>query len=539
MRTSRAGRRSAASCSRPDVDVAPVTGRTARRSLLLFATGLVALCAAGLMAPGASATPGGHTAGVSDRIAWHGCGKRLQCARVRVPLDWDRPSGRTIGLAVIRHLASDPKHRVGSLFFNPGGPGVSGVDDVRANGAAFDAMGDGRFNVVSWDPRGVGRSAHVSCFPNEQSQARFWGRVLVPTSRAASRRYSRKTIAYTHRCADRTGALLRHVSTANTARDLDYLRRLVGDRRLTYLGWSYGSFIGETYANLFPGRVRAMILDGVVDPVPTVKSIEARLTNNLSSTDLGFEKFEQLCQQAGPARCALAGHGQLVTTRVSRLLRRVRREPIPAPSATPRGRLNYGELLTALYAPLNSPAAWPGLARDLEAAAEGDGSALATQARGAKESVRTALVPSQAINCADSPARHGPSAWPRVVHRLTGVSQIRGPLLGWWLWAPCASWPGTDTDRYTGPWDATTPNPILVVGTTFDPATSFTNARRVARQLGNAVLLTHRGYGHVSVSDPSACVDRATIRYLVHVVAPPRGTVCGSDHRPFDPDFSG
>lgn len=515
---------------------APAPPRRSAKSRL-FALALAAASAAGLVAGGAAASPGQHASGVSDRIAWHGCGKRLQCARVRVPLDWDRPNGPTIGLAVIRHLASKPKQRIGSLFFNPGGPGVSGVHDVRANGAELDAMGGGRFNVVSWDPRGVGKSAHVSCFRGERAQARFWGRVLVPTTAAASRRYSRKTIAYTHRCAELSGPLLRHISTADTARDLDYLRQLLGQRMLTYLGWSYGTFIGQTYANMFPGRVRAMVLDGVVDPIPTVAGIEPRVANNLSSTDLGFEKFEQLCQQAGPARCALAGHGQPVTRRVSSLLRRARRQPIPAPSATPPGRLNYGELLTALYAPLNSPATWPDLARNLEAAAEGDGSTLAAQARGAKEGIRTALVPSQAINCADSPARQGPAAWPRVIHRLTGISRIRGPLLGWWLWAPCASWPVRSVDRYTGPWNANTPNPILVVGTTFDPATAFANARRVARRLGNAVLLTHRGYGHVSVSDPSVCVERATRRYLLHVAPPARGTACPSDRLPFDPNF--
>lgn len=498
---------------------------------------LVAACAAGLAAGGAAASPGRDALGVSHRIEWHDCGKRLQCAHVRVPLDWDRRDGRTIRLAVIRHLASRPNERVGSLFFNPGGPGVSGVHDVRAHGAEFDAMGHGRFDVVSWDPRGVGESTHVECFRDERSQARFWGRVLVPTTAAASRRYSRKTIAYTRRCGEMSGRLLRHVSTADTARDLDYLRRLVGERRLTYLGWSYGTFIGQTYANMFPARVRAMVLDGAVDPVPTVAGIEARLANNLSSTDLGFQKFEALCQGAGAPRCALAGHGQPVARRVSKLLARARRHPIPAPSASPPGRLNYGELLTALYGPLNSPASWPGLARDLEAAADGDGSALATQARGLKEPIRTALVPSQAINCADSHARRGPAAWPRVIHRLTGVSRIRGPLLGWWLWAPCTTWPVKSADRYTGPWNATTKNPILVVGTTFDPATSFENARRIARKLGNAVLLTHRGYGHVSTSDPSACVEAATRRYLVHVDAPPRGTVCPSDRRPFDPGF--
>ena len=142
-----------------------------------------------------------------------------------------------------------------------------------------------------------------------------------------------------------------------------------------------------------------------------------------------------------------------------------------------------------------------------------------------------------ALICADSPARQSPRAWRKVVDRLTGVSFIYGPVLSWWRWAPCASWPVRSADRYTGPWNASTKNPILVIGTRFDPNTPYANARRAARRLGNAVLLTHQGYSHTSESDPSSCVKRATSRYLIDLVVPSRGTVCPSNHQPFDPHF--
>ena len=145
--------------------------------------------------------------------------------------------------------------------------------------------------------------------------------------------------------------------------------------------------------------------------------------------------------------------------------------------------------------------------------------------------------PTSAITCADSPAREGAQVWPRVIDRLTRVSSIGGPFVGWASWAPCASWPATSADRYTGPWDAATENPILVIGTRFDPATPYANARRVARLLPNAVLLTHDGFGHTSEADPSSCVQRLTSAYLVDLVAPPRGTVCPSDRQPFDAGF--
>jgi pimeloyl-ACP methyl ester carboxylesterase len=176
------------------------------------------------------------------------------------------------------------------------------------------------------------------------------------------------------------------------------------------------------------------------------------------------------------------------------------------------------------------------MAADLEQAAEGDGSALATTARGSD--LRTALTPSQAVNCADTPARGRPTEWPRVIGRLDRVSVLRGAMLGWWLWSPCTTWPGgANADRYTGPWGARTRHPVLVIGTVHDPATGYANAVRVAKLLGNAVLLTHEGYGHTSDSDPSACVMQATTAYLVNLAVPPPGTVCPSDRLPFDPDF--
>jgi hypothetical protein len=200
--------------------------------------------------------------------------------------------------------------------------------------------------------------------------------------------------------------------------------------------------------------------------------------------------------------------------------------------------LGYGDLSTVLFASLTDPAAWPHLATELEQAANGNGSALVTQARGVLASTRSAASdPPTAITCTDSPARQGPGAWPRVIARLTRVSHVGGPFVAWNNWAPCASWPARSTDRYTGPWNARTKNPALVIGTVFDPATPYANARRVAGLLGNAVLLTHDGYGHTSEADPSHCVERVTSTYLVDLITPHKGTVCPSDRQPFHPDF--
>jgi pimeloyl-ACP methyl ester carboxylesterase len=492
-------------------------------------------------AVGAKSGSARSAGGVGGRIHWVPCdpsGPRLQCARIRVPLDWEHPDGRTIQLAVIRHLASKPRQRIGSMLINPGGPGDTGIGLVQGLGAAIDTWGGGRFDVVSWDPRGTNASTHIRCFSSQRSEASFWKGLSIPTTPAASERYRHTTADLARRCGKLSGWLLPHISTADTARDLDYLRRLVGDRKLTYVGLSYGTFLGQTYANMFPGRVRAMLLDGVVDPVPYSKGAEARVASQASGADAVFDQFLALCQSAGPRRCALAGGRQTAAQRINQLFARLGRSPIPAPAASPPGKLTYEDLVLSQYNPLRVPESWPADAKDLEAAIRGDGSALATEAR--KLLTPAAVMgatTSAAISCADAPAHTGSRSWPRVISRLTRLDRFYGALLGWWLWAPCASWPVRGQDNYRGPWNARTKNPILLIGTRHDPATPFINAVRSARRLGNAVLLTQDGYGHVSFHDPSACIDRARVAYLVRLITPPKTTVCQSDKKPFVPGF--
>ena len=471
------------------------------------------------------------------RIAWKGCGKGLQCARVLVPLDWSKPTGPQISLAVIRHRASGPGRRIGSLFLNFGGPGVAGVAMLKgASESELDALGGGRFDLVSWDPRGTGESTHVRCFANDRAQARFWGpHWSIPTTRRESIRYAAKVEAFVKRCVALSGRLLAHDSTADTVRDLDYLRRLVGDRRLNYQGFSYGTFIGETYANMFPRRVRAMVLNGVIDPVPFTTSAQAGIASSGADVDLVFAKLQSLCQAAGPARCALAGHGS-VTVRVSRLLARLRRGPIPAPSAPAPHRLSHGDLLFYMFANLGRPASWPQIAAGLEQAASGNGSAIETALHQVRPAYQSALNSATALQCADKPApRVGPQAWPSIIGRLTRVSPYLA-VHGWWLAVPCAAWPVQNADRYTGPWNRSTPNPILVVGNRYDPQTSYHGARRVARLLGNARLLTLDGYGHTTDVDPSSCIERAVSAYLIRP-STARQQTCQADRQPFDPHF--
>lgn len=517
----------------------PVARRGRRTALALAVSLLVGIGALSLLAGRAAGAAPGPTAGpATDRIAWKACGDGLQCARVQVPLNWLRPDGRMVTLSVIRHPASRSDQRIGTMFFNPGGPGVSGVNTVRSSAELLDEIGQGRFDVVSWDPRGTGASTRVRCFADPKARERFWGDLpVVPTTVAAQTNYRRKAVEYGRRCASASGDLLRYISTADTVRDMEHLRRLVGDRRLTYLGWSYGTMIGQTYANLFPRRVRAIILDGVLDPRPYTRSIQAAIGGNLRANARGFRAFQRLCELAGPERCALAGKGS-VRARVKGLIHRLQRSSIPAPSAAPPGRLTYSDLLLALFPTTAGPAGWPDLAEALDEAAAGDGSTLKTLARQFGPVVHESLVSATALQCADKPAPVvGSEAWPTVIPRFTRANFVLGATNGWWLWAPCATWPVETANRYSGPWNATTANPILVVGTRVDPRTPIGGARRVAKLLGNALLLTHDGYGHTTPVDPSACVMDTMGAYLTDLTTPPPGTVCPSDRQPFDPDF--
>jgi pimeloyl-ACP methyl ester carboxylesterase len=509
-----------------------------------LAAGCVVVFPAGAGAAGAPDRPP-RANSVGAPIPWAACDQpyeALQCARIRVPLDWDRPRGRTISLAVIRNLASKRDQRIGTAFINPGGPGDTGLGLLQGDPEGVDAIGGGRFDLVSWDPRGTHASTRVRCFRNSRSEYRFWAGASFPTTRAEAKRAQRKGAAVARRCGRISGWLLPHISTADTARDMDHLRELMGEEKLTYIGLSYGTYLGQTYANLFPDRVRAMLLDGMVDPVRYSKSAEARVALWSAAADEVFGRFLSLCAGAGPERCALAGGEQSPAQRWQRLRARLRRGPIPAPGANgtslSRPQLSLGDLLISQFQPMRAPSGWPQDAADIDAALRGDGSALENGASGfASPAGWSAGTTSAAIQCADGPARKGPRAWLQVFERQQRISPLAGAIHFAWEWAPCASWPVRAQDAYRGPWNAKTPNPILLINQRYDPNSFYGNAVAAERLLGNAVLLTHEGYGHLFFQNPSVCIDRAMAAYLTDLITPPKGTVCQSNQRPFDPDF--
>jgi pimeloyl-ACP methyl ester carboxylesterase len=510
--------------------------RTSRQRLAAL---LLALAAMLSLAVPAQATP------AVPALDWTGCGDGFECATARVPLDYDRPNGRTITLALTRLPAADPDRRIGSLFPNPGGPGGSGVQFVRdAARFVYSPETLARFDIVGMDPRGIGASTPVRCFTSAAEEAAFeadWP--IFPVTRTQERLSAGKSTELARRCQALSGWLLPHVGTANVARDLDRMRQAVGDEQLTYVGYSYGTFLGATYANLFPKRVRALVLDAVVDPTRYPRGGNERLPflrlGSHRSATRAFEEFLRQCTEAGPERCPFAAGGD-PAAKFAELAERLREEPFVVPPPDGPITVGYPELVALTFQLLYAPV-WTDLGvvlQELYAATEPTGVATPVEAGAIlQRAVRSpGLAPMDesqiAAICADTDTPSDPDAWPAIARRAERRSPYFGTLLTYISQQPCADWP-RDRDRYLGPWDARTSAPALILGTRFDPVTPYEDAVKLDRIMPRSRLVTLNGYGHTTIL-ASACTAEAVERYLVSVDLPPRGTVCEPDVQPFD-----
>ena len=532
--------------------VLPFTNaRTGRR--LPRAVALVAAClAASLLAVPASAreaTASGSGPAV-PKLAWGSCGAEapgFECATVEVPLDYDRPRGAKITLALTRLPATNPGARIGSIFFNPGGPGGSGVDFVQGLGRElYSPQVRARFDLVGFDPRGVARSTPLQCFDTTDEALAALAPFPFPVTRQEERVWVQADRAWARACDERGGPIIDHMSTANVARDMDLLRQAVGDRKMTFVGYSYGSAVGSTYANMFPGKVRAVVIDGVIDPVSyttgrgdqarTLPS-DARLRSEQGAYDT-LQAFLRLCDLGGPNCAFSAGNPK---RRYDRLAKRLLAEPAQLPDGQ-GGTVpfTYADLVSTTLGVLYDPSSWPPFAEFLQ---ELDTLTSPAAAAEALRVVRQRLgLPGRApyeqvlegfagVWCLDPINPDHPSAWASAARR----ADRRDPYFGrpWnWFGSICASWPGQDRDRYLGPFNRQTANTVLVVGNVNDPATRYQDAVSTARLLGRGRLLTVAGSGHTSLF-LSSCADAHVSRYLLTGRVPPKGTVCGVDVVPF------
>ena len=519
-----------------------------RRSVL--AVGLLTVLSTGAVpalqradAAPAAPTPSGRAAAQVDApipdITWRPCSGGLRCATVQVPLDYDDPAGPKTALALTKRPARDPGERVAALFVNPGGPGESATESVPWFAENLPQEVVRRFDVVGIDPRGVGGSTPLSCrtdAPVRPPEAAF------PHTEREVRQQLRYDRQVNRACTEGGDRIMHHMTTADTARDMDLVRQALGEERLTYYGISYGTYLGATYAAMFPGRIRAMAVDGVIDPIAYAtghRPGESRHTPTTTRWNSAAGAHEALtsafaeCDRVGPERCPIAGDSAGTWRRV---FDRIERGPVevggePFTYQDLVGRAGAGLRGYEEYLPLME---FIGRTHDaIFDGAAGPASPLPSGGPSARPGAQAGPVApaTAAIVCADSRNPEHPRAWIGAAAR----SDRRAPGFGGlWTWRSslCAGWPGSSSDAFQGPFATRTSAPALVIGTTHDPATPISGARTLNGLLKDSRLLTVDGWGHGALGE-SRCLGVHVQRYLISGTPPRPGTVCRQDAPPF------
>lgn len=455
-----------------------------------------------------------------QQVTWEPCRGGLQCAEIEVPLDYERPAGETITLSLLKDPAGSKKQRVGSLVVNPGGPGGSGVEYAANAGIYLGSELRSAFDVVGFDPRGVGGSTPVDCITDAELDA-FVAADPDPDTPEEVARADRLVAELGAGCLRESGELARHVSTEEAARDVDIIREVLGDRRLSWFGASYGTLLGATYAELFPHRVGRMVLDGAIDP--TLSNIEMGLVQ-AHGFEVALRSYVGACVDAGS--CFLGDSVDEGIQRIRRFLDQVERKPIQGSTGR---RLEVGHAVLGIWAPLYDAEYWPILDSSLRAAFDGNGSLLlrladAYTSRGPDGYTDNALEVLYAVNCLDAEERLASSEAADLVPRFEKASPTFGAIFAFGL-SSCAQWPVQGED---GPEElrAEGAAPIVVIGTSRDPATPLAWAEALASQLESAVLVTRDGDGHTGYHAGNKCVDNVVEAYLVSGVVPLSDVFC-------------
>ncbi|MCS0601037.1 alpha/beta hydrolase [Streptomyces sp. LP11] len=509
--------------------------------LALAAALLASACSAGNPATSASgtvdaalaalprATPSALTSYYAQQPRWRDCGAPgFQCATVKAPLDYDHPGAGDVRLAVSRKKATGKAKPLGSLLVNPGGPGGSAVGYLQQYaGIGYPADVRARYDMVAVDPRGVARSEPVECLDGRRMDA-FTQTDTTPDDQRERDALVTADKDFAESCGTHSARLLRHVSTVEAARDMDIVRAALGDRKLNYVGASYGTFLGATYAGLFPERVGRVVLDGAMDP-----TLDARRLNldQTAGFETAFQAFAKDCVRRSD--CPLGGRATTpaqVGAHLKAFFRKLDAHPVPAHDADGR---ELGESLatTGVIAAMYDEGTWPQLREALASAMDkNDGAGLLALAdsyyeRDAKGRYSNLMMANAAVNCLDSPpAFSGPDEVREALPSFEKASPVFGTGLAW-ASLSCTYWPV----RATGEphrIEARGAAPIVVVGTTRDPATPYRWAQSLAGQLSSGRLLTYAGDGHTAYGRGSTCVDSAINTYLLHGTPPPAGKRC-------------
>ncbi|MFC8231265.1 alpha/beta hydrolase [Streptomyces sp. NPDC057287] len=475
-------------------------------------------------APQTSRDPSPGTPTAVRPLDWKRCdapeggtapGTAWRCATLDVPLDHADPDGETIGIALIRRAATSKSERLGSLLFNFGGPGGSGVDILPRAASSYRELNT-RYDLVGFDPRGVTADARVRCRGDKEEEKAYREVDMTPETAAEEAAFIADGTDFAAGCGRLSGALLPHVGTTSAARDMDAIRRALGDRKLSYFGISYGTELGGTYAHLFPETVGRVVLDAVVDPT-------ADTVGHARNQATGFQRaLENYLKDRGQDPAA-------GTRRIAALLERIDKDPLPTASGR---ELNESLAVTGIVTPLYSRSSWPSLTAALDEAADrGRGDRLLRLAdsyngRDEHGHYDTRSHAQRAISCADARARPTAAEARALLPEFRELSPVFGPFLAWDTAGWCAGWP-VEGERDTPEASAPGAAPILVIGTTGDPATPYEGAQRMADELGEGVgvMLTNEGEGHGSYGE-SACVTSLVDAYFLEGKVPEDGRTC-------------
>ena len=454
--------------------------------------------------------------------SWKACTAGFQCAKVKVPLDYADPEGPTMRLALTRLKASGTGKRIGSLLVNPGGPGGSGLEYAQRARTTISPGVRARYDVVGFDPRGVGESDPIDCLDDKDLDT-FLEADVTPDSDDEITALTDQAKALADGCEKESGKYLAHISTPDVARDLDVLRAVLGDKKLYYLGKSYGTYIGAVYADMFPARVGRLVLDGALDPA--LPSAELTLAQ-AAGFQLAFERYVEGCLKRAP--CPLGKSKDEIVRKVTRLLERLDSHPLPTQSGR---RLDESLGVLGIIVAMYDEESWEALNEYLLLAFSGDGTGLLylsdfytdRQEDGSYKNNANEVI--YAVNCLDHPGDDSVEGIEKQLPALEKASPVFGVNIGWSN-LPCAFWP-VSSDAEPHELSAAGAGPILVVGTTRDPATPYAWAESLADQLDSGVLLTYAGDGHTAYRRGSVCIDTAVDAYLLKGDPPADGKRCG------------
>ncbi|MGW6913418.1 alpha/beta hydrolase [Kitasatospora sp. NPDC054939] len=513
----------------------PSAGASSSADLTAGTTGAPSAAAAGAptasatatpLEPLPAATPAALAPYYTQKLSWQPCDGTFECTTFKVPLNYDRPADGDLTLTAVRSPArgGGSTGRLGSLLLNPGGPGGSAVDYVEAVAGTYDSGVHAAYDLVGLDPRGVGRSAPVTCLNGERMDA-YTTTDITPDDQAEVDALVAADKEFAAGCQGSAGARLGHLSTVEAARDMDVLRELLGDPKLSYLGKSYGTFLGATYAGLFPSRVGRMVLDGAMDP--SLDSVSGNRTQ-AGGFETAWAAFAADC--VARKDCPLGGDEQAAGEALGELLRSIDAAPLPTTDAG--RRLTEAQATTGVIQAMYAEFLWPRLRTALADARAGDGTGLLKLSdsyydRSPDGTYPNLMFANMAVNCLDLPA---PFADPEAVRRALPDFERTSPHFGKnmaWMALACGYWPtpatgAPHTIRAAGA------APIVVIGTTRDPATPYAWAQALADQLESGRLLTYDGDGHTAYGRRDPCVDTAVNRYLLGGAAPEDGKRCAS-----------